>query len=204
MHHYTFNLILQGLDWGRKDPKYIFGKQYPHLAATPAQSPSPSPSPTRSDHPSDDEDDRNNPFRDLVGLDNPISDDFFGLLDEDKEIHSEIMDLPGATPLIHQSPADATIENRARVASSPSESLSVGPIAAAESDVALSVSSPTRTRPKRRITMRKIADQGSDDDGCGNSDCEDSLRPGEMVKCAGPSCRTQVRNQKASRSLPQG
>lgn len=172
------------------------------MASTPAQSPSPSPSPTLSDHPSDNEDDRDDPFRDLVGIENPI-DDFFGILDENQETHSEIMDLPGPTPLVHQSPADATVENRTRVASSPS--LNVGPVAAAESNVAPSMLSPARTRPKRRITIRKMADQGSDDDeGCGNSDCEDSSRPGEMVKCAGPSCCTQVRNQKPSRSLPQG
>ena len=85
-----------------------------------------------------------------------------------------------------------------------SESLRVGPIAAAECNVAPSVSGPTRTRSKRRIKMRKMVDRGSDDEGCGNSDCEDSLRPGEMVKCAGPSCCTQVNNQKASRSLPRG
>jgi len=50
------------------------------------------------------------------------------------------------TPLVHQLPANATIENRMRVASSPS--LSVKPVAAVESNVAPSVSSPARTRPK--------------------------------------------------------
>jgi hypothetical protein len=54
-------------------------------------------------------------FCDLVGIDNLISDDFFGLLDEDEEIHNKIMDLPGPTPLVHQSLTDATIENQARV-----------------------------------------------------------------------------------------
>ena len=42
----------------------------------------------------------------------------------------------------------------------------------------------------------EIADQALDDDeGCGNSDCKDLLRPREMVKCAGLSCYTQVMNQ---------
>ena len=80
------------------------------MALTPAQSHSPSPSPTLSNHLSDDKDDHNNPFCNLVGIDNPIGDDFFGL-DEDEEIHSEIMDLPGPTPLDHQLPMDVMIEN---------------------------------------------------------------------------------------------
>ena len=67
--------------------------------------------PTLSNHLSNDEDKHNNPFHNLVSINNLISDDFFGLLDEDEEIHSEIMDLPGPTPLVHQSPMDVTIEN---------------------------------------------------------------------------------------------
>ena len=75
------------------------------------------------------------------------------------------------TPLVHQLPADVTVENRMRVGSLPS--LSVKHVTAVESNVAPSVSSPAHTQPKRR---RKL----------GNSDCEDSSRPGEimMVKCA--------------------
>jgi len=157
------------------------------MASTPAQSPSPSPTPILFDHSSDNEDDRDSPFCNLVGIDNPIDD--FGLLDDHQETYSEIMDLPGPTPLVHQSP---TIKNQTQVTSLPSSS--VGPIAAAKNNV--NTRSPVNTQPKRRITTRKIADQASDDDeGCGNSDCEDSLRPREMVKCAGPSCHTQVRNQ---------
>ena len=214
------------------------------VALTPAQSPSPLPSPTLSDHPSDDEDNHNDPFHDLVGTDNLISDDFFELLDEDEEIHSEIMDLPDPTPLVHQWPMDATIKNQARVASSLSELLSVGPIAAAESNVVLSVSSPTCTILTKILTAPYRGKYQSDsfgpiydppafdvfypdkyshefskfywyhnsiflksighNHGNTNLDCEHLLRPGEMVKCAGPSCHTQVRNQKASRSLPQG
>ena len=91
----------------------------------PTQSPShsPSPSPTLSDHLSNDEDDCNDTLHVLVGIDNLISDDFFGLLAEDEEIHSEIMDLPGPTPLVHQSPTNVMIKNQAWVASLPSESL---------------------------------------------------------------------------------
>ncbi|KIM77194.1 hypothetical protein PILCRDRAFT_91243 [Piloderma croceum F 1598] len=112
------------------------------IALTPAQSPSPSPSPTLSNHLSNNEDDCNNPFRDLVGIENPI-DDFFEILDQDQETHSEIMDLLGPTPLIHQSPVDATVKNQMQVASFLL--LSVGPIMAAESNVAPSISSPART-----------------------------------------------------------
>ena len=62
------------------------------MALTPVQSPSTSPSPTLSDHPNDDQDDHNDLFHDLVGIDDPIGDDLFGLLDQDEEIHSKILD----------------------------------------------------------------------------------------------------------------
>ena len=81
----------------------------------------------------------------------------------------------GPEHLVHQLPADVTVENQILVGSLPL--LSVKHVTAVESSVAPSVSSPARTQPKRR---RKL----------GNSDCEDSSRPGEMVKCAGPSCCT--------------
>ena len=68
-----------------------------------------------------------------------------------------------------------TVENRMGVGSLPS--LSVKPVTVVESNVVPSVSSPARTQPKRRSKL-------------GNLDCEDSSRPGEMVKCAGPSCHT--------------
>ena len=40
--------------------------------------------------------------------------------------------------------------------------------------------------PKWHTTTYKNANQALDDDEyCGNLDCKDPLRPGEMVKCAG-------------------
>ena len=126
-------------------------------------------------------DDRDSPFRNLAGIDNPIDD--FGLLDDHQETYSEIINLPSPTPLVHQLPV---IKNRTQVTSLPSCW-----VAAAKNNVVPNMWSPVNTRPKRRITTRKIADQASDDDECcGNLDCEDSLRYEEMVKCAGPSCHT--------------